>query len=570
MAILTTAGYLISSPFLTANAKVVDNDPFTEQRWVISEIYLGGDDYKGAYLEIYNNDNNTSLGWKDFVINLPFDIDLPPIYDLHTYKPHAYKILPLDEGWMAWLAKNYLQIMYGDEVFYEVKDSLDELDGYSYQRCQSTRPDGSRVISNKFYYGKKTPKKAILCSDKSITASDPSSLPKPGLCTGLRLNEIGSNLSESRQFIELTNTGNKPVPLKSCFLTTKLNDDKSLLPLDDIELPPGGLYSTTIEGSVLTPLAKTSGVIYVIDSDKESIINYKRYNDAKKNTALALDENGKWQITYRPTPGKDNKIEKYPPCPKGQIRDESSHKCRSQANPKSQPSHDKSTVKACPSGYKRSPTTNRCHKINKVSKLTPCRAGYERNPDTNRCRKIINHGTSYGVVASAGPLPCRAGYEQNPTTNRCVKIANHTSQQPTPCKEGYHRNPATNRCVKNEDKKTDLGPCRVGYERNPITNRCVKKSLAGLSADQDDTPKYPVKPDIVTDNSEDNTLTLYVLLGIIILSCLGILAWQYRSELGHFIQKIKSHRKSKPHQNLSPDQFKEEDNSEWLDKLTKE
>ena len=95
----------------TADARVIDNNPVTDQRWIISEIYLGDDDYDGAYVELYNNDDHTSLGWKDFVINLPFDVDLPPIYDLHTYKPHAYKKLSLDEGIMGWLAKKYIESM---------------------------------------------------------------------------------------------------------------------------------------------------------------------------------------------------------------------------------------------------------------------------------------------------------------------------------------------------------------------------------------------------------------------------------------------------------------------------
>ena len=76
MALMTLVALLHHYP---SSAQVIDNNPVTDQRWIISEIYLGTDDYKGAYVELYNNDDHTSLGWKDFVINLPFDIDLPPM-----------------------------------------------------------------------------------------------------------------------------------------------------------------------------------------------------------------------------------------------------------------------------------------------------------------------------------------------------------------------------------------------------------------------------------------------------------------------------------------------------------
>lgn len=72
-AVLIVAGYLLVGR--SCFARVIDNNPVTDQRWIISELYLGDEDYDGAYIELYNNDDHTSLGWKDFVINLPFDID---------------------------------------------------------------------------------------------------------------------------------------------------------------------------------------------------------------------------------------------------------------------------------------------------------------------------------------------------------------------------------------------------------------------------------------------------------------------------------------------------------------
>ena len=76
LVVLTIIAIIAQSPSVAKQpARVIDNNPVTDQRWIISEIYLGTDDYKGAYIELYNNDEHTSLGWKDFVINLPFDID---------------------------------------------------------------------------------------------------------------------------------------------------------------------------------------------------------------------------------------------------------------------------------------------------------------------------------------------------------------------------------------------------------------------------------------------------------------------------------------------------------------
>ncbi len=411
------------APLLTKTglAKVIDSDPITDQRWIISEIYLGDNDYKGAYVELYNNDDHNALGWQDFVINLPFDFDMPPIGDFHSYKPHAYKKLSLGEGWVGWLAKKYIKTMYGDSIFQEIEDALDEQDGYSYQRCQSDHGDRKRLLSNKFYYGKKTPGKAIKCSDPSVTATDPNDLPKAGQCTKLHLNEIGANLSDNQQFVELVNTGDETINLSNCHLAAGKVKDSVHHKLPDHDLDPGGLYSINISEHQIPPLPKASGVIYLIDSDDTTVVSYKRYSNTKPGTSLALDENGVWKTTFRPTPGEDNVIEENKACPTGQVRDQKTGKCR---KPDPKPDNNDQSLKPCPEGYERNPETHRCRKVQSDDDDLPdCPDGYERNPETNRCvkKKAVSGGTNSAKTDNA-KYPVKASTDQAKSTSTTTLI----------------------------------------------------------------------------------------------------------------------------------------------------
>lgn len=505
-------------------ARVVDTSPVTDQRWVISEIYLGDIDGNGSYMELYNNDDNTSLGWKDFVINLPFDVDLPPIFDLRVYKPHAYKTLKFDDGAYGWLAKYYVKFMYGDSVFYEIKDALDESPNYSYQRCQSTDDDGKRVLSDKFYYGKKSAGKAIDCSDKSLVETMAG---ETGKCEGLKLSEIGSNLYPEEQFIEVGNASDKIINLADCYLTLDKEKKDTYLPLEDYELEPGDvheLYLNELDGA--PTLTRTTGIVYLLDNDHATVTDYYRYREAKRDTSMALsDRDNKWHLTYKMTPGEDNVIAEYPDCADGQYRDETTHKCRIITDdPEPDNKQDDETDDGfvpCKDGYERNPETNRCRKIvtedDVETGLVPCKEGYYRNPETNRCKKIASSDNSDNLT------PCREGYTRNPATNRCVKNTSTTANL-VPCKDGYERNPETNRCVKKK-MATTLTPCKEGYERNPETNRCVKKKDA-----KDDKPAdYPVKSEASAES--DSTRTLIIALIIIGVLSIGVLIWQYRHEL---------------------------------------
>ena len=548
-------------------ARVIDNNPVTDQRWIISEIYLGTEDYDGAYIELYNNDDHNSLGWKDFVINLPFDVDLPPIYDLHTYKPHAYKKLSLDEGIMGWLAKKYVQIMYGDSVFHEIEDALDEQSNYSYQRCQNTAEDGTVTLSNKFYYGKKTPGKAIECDDKTITVTNPNDL-AIGTCDKLKLNEIGSYMEPEEQFVEVVNSGDDPLNISNCYISKSKAASAVHAQLDDYELEPGELYVFNIDQTDLEYIPKTSGILYLIDSDDETVVNYKRYSGVKEGASTALDSNGVWQMTYQLTPGEANIIEEYPACPEGQYRDEETHRCRNLPDEDDEETDEDGYV-PCPEGYYRNPETNRCKKIptDEEDELEPCPDGYYRNPETNRCKKID--------TGEDDLVPCKEGYVRNPETNRCVKIKDDEDEL-EPCPDGYYRNPETNRCKKIETDDNDLVPCKEGYERNPETNRCVKiKDDEDEDDDEsakDEPAKYPV---VTTSSSEDDdrtsTTSLVIVVGIIAVGSVVILLWQYRKELARSWRKLANKTKKANHSTarLKSDQDEKTTTDEWLDKLTK-
>lgn len=537
--------FLFSRP---ANA-VTDTDPVLEQRWVISEVYLGGDDYKGAYVELYNNDDHNSLGWKDFVLNLPFDLDIPPVYNFHTYKPHATKAIPLDEGWMGWVVKQYMNIVYGDQFFDEIHNALKENTNYAYQRCL-TVDDGDDLdnakISQQFYYGKKSKGKQIYCSDSSLTSTKPEDQPKAGECKNLRLNEIYTNDIAEEQFVEIVNSGLTDVDLSKCGISKNTSSGKSEpVALGEGLLAPQAIYTFHADGTGISPLAKTSGVIYLVDSDKTTAIDYKRYSTKKSLTALALNDDGHWKVTYKPTADEDNIIQQ---CPDGQAYNSTAGKCRqekddnksdskddskdsskdnskssskntkpnksandedsnSDASSSSSKSSSKSALMPCKDGYERNPGTNRCRKIESTStdseyqeeddkessssstssSLEPCKDGYERNPVTNRCRKISSKSTSSSSSSSYSSTKstlkaCRAGYVRNPLTNRCIKSTTASgSKKLKACKDGYVRNPATNRCIKKNKTKKQLKPCKDGYTRNPKTNRCIKKTTASGS-----------------------------------------------------------------------------------------
>lgn len=539
----------------SAKIDTADLASVTDNRWVISEFYPGSDDdYTGAYIEIYNNTDKRTIGYKDFVINLPFNLELPPVYDIHNYKAHAYKKLALDEGWSGYVVKLYLRTMYGDDKFQEVEDALNETDGYSYQRCQldANHPE----ISEQFFYGKKSPGKHILCSDKSVTPAPSDILGESDAadnqCAGLRLNEIYANTDDD-QFIEIKNTADHDINLAKCYWSNNKDADTSgeieLFSLADGEanLEPGAFTVIHPVDTSLGKINKTRGVIYLVDTDKESTVDYKRYITSKAGLALALDDQSTWQSTAKPTPGETNVIAAEP-CSTGKVRDSTTGKCVKDSG--------KAKAKTCPEGQYLA-KNNRCYDEKEESDEATCDNGYVYDEASGQCVED-DSGANEDTILTAAKT-CATGYTLNPSTNRCIKNKTSTSSTKstgkkttssalTPCKDGYERNPATNRCVKKKTTtNTTKTPCKEGYERNPETGRCRKKTSTSNSTSATgatDSAKFP----ITTKNGSGGTGTtssrgLIVALGAISGVSAIILIWQYRAEIGRLLGRL-THRAS--------------------------
>ncbi|MBR1795816.1 hypothetical protein IJ765_00950 [Candidatus Saccharibacteria bacterium] len=186
-----------------------------------------------------------------------------------------------------------------------------------------------------------------------------------------------------------------------------------------------------------------------------------------------------------------------------------------------------STLAPCPEGKYRNPETNRCKNIEVEPEEKTCAEGYYLNPSTNRCKK---------VEVEAEPKACGDGYYLNPATNRCNKLP--TEKELTPCKDGYERNPETNRCRKiADDTEDELTPCAEGYERNPETNRCRKIKV-------NDGADYALVP--TTGGVEQKNFTALWAIGGVVLIGVGVVIFQFRHELAHFLKSLGS-RLSRKH-----------------------
>ena len=210
-----------------------------------------------------------------------------------------------------------------------------------------------------------------------------------------------------------------------------------------------------------------------------------------------------------------------------------------------------SVAKTCAEGYYLNETTNRCNKVKEEAEPKVCAEGYFLNEATNRCNKIKEE---------AAPKTCEEGYYLNEATNRCNKIKEETA--PKTCEDGYYLNTATNRCNKLPEEKT-LAPCKDGYERNPETNRCRK-----ITADAEDEDElkpcaegYERNPETnrcrkikINDGADyalvptaggveqKNFTALWAMLGLGV-AVVGVVIFQFRHELGHFLKKLKSRLK---------------------------
>lgn len=154
---------------------------------------------------------------------------------------------------------------------------------------------------------------------------------------------------------------------------------------------------------------------------------------------------------------------------------------------------------------------------NQLAEQKPCATGQERSASSGRC---------VTPATTTQPAPCKEGQERNPATNRC-RSATTSSAELKPCAPNQVRNPQTNRC-RSADSPDGPAPCADGYERNPQTNRC-RKTAANTDA--------PAVYDIPVTQT-GSTAGLWI-AGAGVAGALGYGVYEWRSEIGNFIRKMK-------------------------------
>lgn len=237
-----------------------------------------------------------------------------------------------------------------------------------------------------------------------------SGTPDVNNCSGTVLSEIGANLDNDRQFVELYNYSAQPVDLTGCQLQTNRSNTKSYT-LGSQSLASGGYLTVFIQNTELTLTKTTSGTVYFLSSDGLTEVDVRSYANLADNTSWAWFGPGDWRQTYTPTPGSENMWQQFLPCPAGQERNPDTGRCRSTVVT--------APLASCEEGHERNPETNRCRAIASALTLVACKEGQERNPETNRCRS---------AAAAASTLqPCAPGQERNPETNRCRKVGSPAS-----------------------------------------------------------------------------------------------------------------------------------------------
>ena len=319
-------------------------------------------------------------------------------------------------------------------------------------------------------------------------------------CTGLRLTEIGANLTD--QFIEVQNTSSSSLDVTGCRVMTNRSTTKyHSLPTQT--LAAGEYLSIAIADTPLTLTKTTKGTVYLLDSAGEAELDERSYENLSKETTWALIDD-EWRQTYALTPGVANEYQQYVACELGYERNEDTGRCRK---------IPVDTRVECKAGQYRSEETGRCRNIPVESVLVACKAGQYRHPETNRCRNLTS--------ATSSLTPCKAGQYRNSETNRCRNNATAGSTL-TPCKAGQERNPATNRCRSTAAANSTLKPCAPGQERNPATNRC-RKIVSG-----DATAGFAVVED---PTAEAGKKWSWVALGGVGAVSLGYGVWEWRREL---------------------------------------
>ncbi len=227
--------------------------------------------------------------------------------------------------------------------------------------------------------------------------TEPDSVPNLATCAGLEFSEIFSYYtnSQTEQFIEFYNPTDHQIQLSGCSVRYK----NKIYPLEG-SIEPSGYYVfyPSQNGHFnLTKNPSSSNTIELISSSDElvDVLSYPHGQKKSASFAKFYDHDGaeNWQVTYQPTPGRENLYQEFRTCAEGKVINPATGNCVKATTATK-------TVQECAEGQYRNPLTGRCKKIESSSDPKPCAEGYERNPQTGRCRKIVspNDGTDYALV----------------------------------------------------------------------------------------------------------------------------------------------------------------------------
>lgn len=459
---LLFATLLTLSATSATQAAVVDDTVQSTDGVIISEIYQSD---HGSFIEFYNNSDHDAYGWRQFFLNphtfgidLP-NLNLPPLFDFSSIKPHGTKSVGVQPIWV-WAAINYFELMSNDALT-EVQDALDERPGYSYQRCLTRDADGQPFISDKFYYAKATRGAQLDCASLSLT--DQTIYNQPNQCHDIKLNEVYSNAAPDQQFIEVQNTGNTPVDLSTCYLSS--DHLTSPQPLGWAVLLPHELYAVGFPYQTTDPnwhaLGMTGGQVKLLTTNQHAIVDELTYHGQQPNRSYSLDDNYQWQFTL-PTPNAPNQFQITKP-----ITQPTSKALEELATDQSD-TDNSTTAKADHNQFDQ--LNDQLAELDKLDKLT--KQLTDNQPDAPAKPATLNKSTApepdiWPAKAFAPPLTTKAPAVKVKTTPARNLLATRSSRQNS-------LKPKVAKAVKSSTKPAKT--CPEGSQLNPATNRCAKSS----------------------------------------------------------------------------------------------
>jgi hypothetical protein len=455
---------------------------------IISEIKLGGAGSPTEFVELFNTTTNEIdvSGWTLERAEPGFGSDDCDVYPW----PYTDSERKVDEyelsGTINFMSAAYFELP-SDSLFNGEGSSLrltepassehsspivHDLVGWGksapcYLGKHASIPRSGKSLQRIWECGSEQPKNTFFNKSDFIIKSSPSpGIPTPNSCSnpcdGFILSEIGANLTDDQQFIEIFNPTGGQINLEGCRLMTNRSNTK-FYSFGNRTLDPGKYRVIFINNTELDLTKGTSGTVYIVSPDGESDVSEQFYQNLKQDTSWTWFGDDDWRQTYHPSPGEANTYEQFALCPAGKERNPDTGLCRNVG-------FGGSDLKPCRPDQFRNPLTNRCKLKDDGSGLKPCRPDQFRNTETNRCKLISS--------ASSSLKPCNGDQFRNPATNRCKKIDSGDSLKP--CDPDQERNPETNRCRKVRGAASGNLP-KVEDVEAPVISGGYSWLLAGIA-----------------------------------------------------------------------------------------